>query len=214
MLQLKNIAKGFARRELFSGLDLDFKPGELVSITGANGTGKSTFFKLISGEEACDAGTICLNDSEITHSSTYERSFYLTQVKQNPLENVFTGLTVFQNMVLAERRGARKRFCFYHLKARKKVFFDLLKQYDLGLESFLDEVVDILSGGQKQALALIMAILAESKIILLDEHCSALDPSMTQKVMALTRRIVKEYQLIALMITHDTACVGDSTLKW
>ncbi len=208
MLEFKNISKSFkpaigGKRELLKNISIRFEPGKLMGILGANGCGKSTFFRILSGEYSFDQGEIFLEGQLLSNKTTYQRSSFITQVKQNPLENVFSGLNIFQNMVLASKRGRAKTLAFYARKSQKDKFYQILKSYHLGLEEFIEESVDILSGGQKQALAVIMATLSSSKILLFDEHCSALDPNMTKKIMDLSQQIVHEQKLIGLMITHD-----------
>ena len=207
-IELKNINKVFnpnSNREhhALKNISLVINKGDFITIIGGNGAGKSTLFNAISGVFSLDSGSISINDVEISSTKEFERAKYISRVFQNPLDNTAPRMTVAQNMSLALRRGKTRGFKIGTTKEDRKLFKELLSTLDLGLEDRLDSEMGLLSGGQRQAIALLMATMTTPKLLLLDEHTAALDPKTQKKIMELTREKIEEKNLTALMITHN-----------
>lgn len=210
MLELKGIKKTFHKGTLNEkvALDLeDFKinDGDFVSVIGGNGAGKSTLMNIISGTLLPDEGTITLDGVDVTMLSEHKRAKFLGRVFQDPIMGTAANMQIEENLALAKRRGEKRGFGWGITKAEREEYKKLLKDFDLGLEDRLTSKVGLLSGGQRQALTLIMATLKKPKVLLLDEHTAALDPKTSAKVMGLTEKLVKENELTTLMITHNMA---------
>ena len=205
MLKLKDIRKTFnpgspnAKLALDS-LSLDVAPGEFVSIIGANGAGKSTLFGAIAGEFVPDAGRVIIDGADVTLEPQHRRAKNIGRLFQDPMRGSAPGMSIEENLALASGRGG----WFGSVKATDREFFrEKLSQLGMGLEDRLKHPVGLLSGGQRQALTLVMATLNPPKLLLLDEHTAALDPATADKVMELTDRTVREGSLTCLMITHN-----------
>lgn len=188
---------------LFQDFNLEVREGRFVSIIGSNGSGKTTILNLLCGSLAADAGQIFVRDRDITRLKEHQRSAFIGRVFQDPSMGTCPSMTIMENMALAEHKGrhfglgrgvSRKRMDYYRSQ------LELLK---LGLEDKLDLQVGSLSGGQRQALALLMATMTPIDLLILDEHTAALDPKSSENVMALTQRFVREKQLTTLMVTHN-----------
>ena len=207
-IELKNINKVFnpnSNREYHAlkNINLVINKGDFITIIGGNGAGKSTLFNAISGVFPLDSGSITINDVEISSTEEFERAKYISRVFQNPLDNTAPRMTVAENMALALNRGERRTLKSSKNKENIALFENLLKNLNLGLEQKLDTEMGVLSGGQRQAIALLMATMKAPELILLDEHTAALDPKTQKKIMLLSEEKVKEKNLTALMITHN-----------
>lgn len=208
MLALKNInvilnKNTRLEKKLINQLNLRVQKGEFVVIIGGNGAGKSTLFNIISGFLHPDSGDIILDGKNITHNNQHMNAFDIATVVQDPKAGTMENMTLFENLVFALKRGKRRGFTLFRTQDRKHFFKEKLKILDMGLENRLDELVYNLSGGQRQALSLIMSILSESKILLLDEITAALDPKTSETVMHIANAIVKDENRTCIMITHN-----------
>jgi putative ABC transport system ATP-binding protein len=208
MLQLTHVHKYFHRGEghevhALRGIDLAIGAGEFVTVIGSNGAGKSTLLNAIAGIYPLDAGRIRLGEQDLTGLDIARRAAWIGRVFQNPLDGTAANLSIEQNMVLAQLRGRPKRLRAGASPARRADFRTALAQLGLGLEDRLDARVRTLSGGQRQALTLLMATLAPPRVLLLDEHTAALDPAAAALVADLTARLVAELNLTTLMVTHN-----------
>jgi len=208
MISLKNINKYFHKgtiNEVFAldGISLQIEEGDFVTVIGSNGAGKSTLLNCIAGSIFPDTGSIIVKNRDVTDWPEYRRARFLSRVFQDPLLGTCPSATIKQNMALAARRG-KKRGLSRGVKRRDlPLFRDRLKQLGLGLEERLGDVVGLLSGGQRQALTMLMATMLRPDVLLLDEHIAALDPKTAIQILNLTRDIVKEQKLTTLMITHN-----------
>lgn len=185
------------------GLDLTIPTGQFITVIGSNGAGKSTFLNALSGDLLVDSGTIRIDGYDVTSLSAWQRSHLVGRVFQDPLAGTCEALTIEENMALAWRRGAGRSLRFAVNKPLRELFRDKLRLLDLGLENRLADRIGLLSGGQRQAVSLLMASLRPSRILLLDEHTAALDPKTAAFVLELTAKIVDEGQLTAMMVTHS-----------
>lgn len=208
MLELKNVTKifnpnTFNELVLYQDLDLKIKKGEFVTIIGSNGSGKSTLFNLICGTLNPDAGEIAIDGASLLKVPEYQRSKRFARIYQDPQVGSAPSLTILENLAITENKN--KPFNLTKAVNNDKVsyFKELLKALELGLEDKLDIKINNLSGGQRQALALLMVTMGKPELILLDEHTAALDPKTSEKIATLTEKIVKENDLTALMITHN-----------
>ncbi|WP_075553143.1 ABC transporter ATP-binding protein [Candidatus Paracaedibacter symbiosus] len=221
MLCLKDISVTMGHgtileRQILTDLNLTIRRGEFVILIGGNGAGKSTLFNAISGALAVDSGSITLDNTDITKWSVEERSPAIAKVLQDPRIATISNMTIEENLSFAYKRGQSRRFARHKNNARREIFIEKLAMLGMGLEKRLNELTGNLSGGQRQALSLIMALMSESKVLLLDEITAALDPTMAKVMMELTTRIVAEEQRTTLMITHNTAHMthySDRTLR-
>ena len=209
MLTLKDVKKTFApgtvnEKTALSGVNLHLDPGDFVTILGSNGAGKSTLFGAIAGAFLPDCGTITLDGQDITKLPDYKRSKYIGRLFQDPLKGTAPNMTIEENMALAYLRASERRSPFSMVNAAdRRDFRERLSQLDLGLEDRMNHPVGLLSGGQRQALTLLMATLVTPKLLLLDEHTAALDPATAEKVLNLTKEIVAQRKITCLMITHN-----------
>ena len=209
MLKLENISKTFhpgtaSEKRALENMDLHLAPGDFLTILGSNGAGKSTLFNVIAGTFPPDSGTITLAGRDITREPEYKRSRDIGRLFQDPLRGTAPNMTIGENLALAYLRGSPRRSPFSMVTAAdRRLFRDRLARLELGLEDRMDTNVGLLSGGQRQALALLMATLVTPKLLLLDEHTAALDPATAEKVLDLTRRTVAEDRITCLMITHS-----------
>ena len=205
MLELRHISKTFHpgtvnERLALDDLSLRVKDGDFISIIGANGAGKSTLFNAIAGSFFTDSGSIILGGTDITLQPEYVRAKTIGRLFQDPMRGTAPGMTIEENLALAAGRGG---WLGRITRADRAEFREKLAQLGMGLENRMQHPVGLLSGGQRQALALLMAIVNPPKLLLLDEHTAALDPATAEKVLALTRRIVEEGKLTCLMVTHN-----------
>ena len=221
MLQISHISKTFNpgtvnEKKALNGVDLHLGSGDFVTILGSNGAGKSTLFGAIAGSFVVDEGTIRLDGQNITSLPDYKRSKFIGRLFQDPLKGTAPSMTIEENLALAYLRASEKRSPFSVVTAKDRAGFrEKLAQLELGLEDRMDHPVGLLSGGQRQALTLLMATLVTPKLLLLDEHTAALDPATAEKVLALTKKIVAENHITCLMITHnmhDALTLGNRTL--
>ncbi|MEM9805706.1 MAG: ABC transporter ATP-binding protein [Cyanobacteria bacterium P01_D01_bin.56] len=185
------------------GLDLDIATGEFITVIGSNGAGKSTLLNSISGDLLCDRGAITIDNQTVTTWPTARRATLVSRVFQNPLAGSCADLTIEENLVLAFRRGKERGLRPALNNRLRDQFRERLASLDLGLENRLCDRIGLLSGGQRQALSLVMATLAPAKILLLDEHTAALDPKTAHFIMQLTTQLVEEHHLTTLMVTHS-----------
>lgn len=208
MLKLENITKVFNRgsvneQVIFENFSLDINDGDFITILGSNGAGKSTLLNIISGKIIVNSGKILLDNLDITNDSEYKRCKIISRIFQDPSMGTNPSMTIYENLSMAKNKGKRFGLSFMVDEKDEYYFKELLKVLDLGLEDKLYTRVSQLSGGQRQALALIMAAVGEPSILLLDEHTAALDPKTSQIVMDITDDIVMEKGLTTLMITHN-----------
>ena len=209
MLTLTNIQKTFGigtvnEKAALRGIDLHLDRGDFVTVLGSNGAGKSTLFGAIAGAFRLDSGTVVLDGQDITLLPDYKRSKVIGRLFQDPLRGTAPSMTIEENMALAYLRASHSRSPFSHITAAdRREFREKLSMLGLGLENRMDHPVGLLSGGQRQALTLLMATLVTPKLLLLDEHTAALDPATAEKVLDLTRQIVAENHITCMMITHN-----------
>lgn len=208
MLDLHNIYKTFNagtvnEKTALNGLNLHLNEGDFVTVIGGNGAGKSTMLNAVAGTWLVDEGKITIDDIDVTKLPEHKRAKYLGRVFQDPMTGTAATMQIEENMALAARRGMT-RSLRPGITAKEREFYrEQLKILGLGLEDRLTSKVGLLSGGQRQALTLLMATMNPPKLLLLDEHTAALDPGTAEKVLNLTKRIVEEHQLTCLMITHN-----------
>ena len=209
MLKISNISKTFNpgtinEKKALSGLSLHLAKGDFVTILGSNGAGKSTLFNAIAGTFPVDRGTITLDGKNITSLPDYKRSKFIGRMFQDPLKGTAPTMTIEENLALAYMRASSGTNPFSVIsKADRAEFRQRLSQLGLGLEDRMGSPVGLLSGGQRQALTLLMATMVTPKLLLLDEHTAALDPATADKVLTLTRQIVADHGITCLMITHN-----------
>ena len=208
MLELKELYKTFNpgtinAKTALNGLSLTLNDGDFVTVIGGNGAGKSTMLNAIAGVFPVDSGSILIDGQDVTKLPEHKRAALLGRVFQDPMMGTAPSMWIEENLALAARRGQRRGLSWGVTKEEKEQYRELLGGLGLGLESRLTTKVSTLSGGQRQALTLLMATLKRPKLLLLDEHTAALDPKTAAKVMELTDRIVREGQLTTLMITHN-----------
>ena len=208
MLQLKNIHKTFNlgtinEKVALDGVDLVLNEGDFVTVIGGNGAGKSTTLNAIAGVWPIDEGSILIDGIDVTGLPEHKRAVYLGRVFQDPMTGTTATMQIDENLALAARRGKRRGLGWGITAEEKAKYHELLKMLDLGLEDRMTSKVGLLSGGQRQALTLLMATLQRPKLLLLDEHTAALDPKTAAKVLELTDKIVEENNLTTLMITHN-----------
>ena len=208
MLEIQNIHKTFNpgtinEKVALNGVDLNLNPGDFVTIIGGNGAGKSTTLNAIAGVWSVDEGKIIIDGVDITKLSEHKRALYLGRVFQDPMTGTAATMSIEENMAIAARRGERRGLGWGITKKERERYKEALKELDLGLEDRLSSKVGLLSGGQRQAITLLMASLKKPKLLLLDEHTAALDPKTAAKVLAISDKIIQEHQLTAMMVTHN-----------
>lgn len=209
MLDIVRISKTFNRGTLnektaLKNLSLKVNEGDFVTIIGSNGAGKSTMFNAVCGTFFVDEGDIYLDNMDITFMPGFKRSKYIGHIFQDPMKGTAPNMTIEENLALAYLRSSEHMNMFSRITSReRKKFREQLSLLDMGLEDRMNSPVGLLSGGQRQALTLLMATLVTPKILLLDEHTAALDPATADKVLGLTRQIVEERRIACLMITHN-----------
>lgn len=188
---------------LFDGFNFKVEKGEFVSVVGSNGSGKTTMLNLLCGSLPVDSGKIVLDGKDITKLSEYARAKYIGRVFQDPQKGSAAKLTILENMALADNKNKRYLLTPAINKKRIDYYKTLLEECNMGLENRLDVQVGSLSGGQRQALALVIANMTDIDILILDEHTAALDPKSSERIMVLTDKFIKEKQATALMVTHN-----------
>ena len=208
MLKIENLYKTFNpdtinEKKALNGINLHLKAGDFVTVIGGNGAGKSTLLNMIAGVYLSDKGSITLSGENITYQSEHKRARLLGRVFQDPMRGTAAAMEIQENLAMAYRRGKKRGLGWGITKEEKSLYVEKLKMLDLGLENRLTSKVGLLSGGQRQALTLLMATLQKPQLLLLDEHTAALDPKTAHKVLDLTEQIIAEGQLTALMVTHN-----------
>ncbi|MCI8505484.1 MAG: ABC transporter ATP-binding protein [Lachnospiraceae bacterium] len=208
MLKISHVSKTFnpgtvTEKQALKDLNLHLLPEDFVTVIGGNGAGKSTMLNMVAGVYPIDCGTIYLDGVNISRQPEYKRASLLGRVFQDPMMGTAAGMQIEENMALAHRRGRRRGLKWGVTKQEKEIFHEELKRLGLGLEDRMTAKVGLLSGGQRQALTLLMATLQKPKLLLLDEHTAALDPRTAKKVLTLTEEMVTEARLTALMVTHN-----------
>ena len=209
MLEIKNIYKTFNagtinEKRALQGLNLTLQDGEFCTVIGGNGAGKSTMMNAVAGVWPVDSGAILLDGVDISGLCEHQRASMLGRVFQDPMTGTAADMQIVENLALAARRGSRRSFLKWGVpKAEYETYRELLKTLDLGLEDRMTTKVGLLSGGQRQALTLLMATLKKPQLLLLDEHTAALDPKTAAKVLDATQRIVEKDHLTTMMITHN-----------
>ena len=211
MLDVINVSKTFNpgtvnESRALTGVSLHLDPGDFVSVIGSNGAGKSTLFNLIGGTYFADGGKILLDGEDITYRPEHKRSKYIGRMFQDPLKGTAPHLSIEENLALAFLRASEHMSPFSRVtKKERESFRERLAELGLGLEDRMKAPVGLLSGGQRQALTLLMATVVTPKLLMLDEHTAALDPATAEKVLDLTRQIVAEQKITCLMVTHNIA---------
>ncbi len=208
MLEIKNISKTFNKGTInakvaLDNLSLTLNDGDFVTVIGGNGAGKSTLLNAISGVFIVDEGAILSNGKDITYLPDYKRAEMLGRVFQDPMMGTTPNMLIEENMALAYRRGKKRGLRWGITKEEREIYYNVLKSLGLGLENRMTTKVGLLSGGQRQALTLLMATLKKPEVLLLDEHTAALDPKTAEKVLTLSDRIVAENNLTTMMVTHN-----------
>jgi len=208
MLHLNNVTKTFNpgtinEKKALRGIDLHLNPGDFVTVIGGNGAGKSTMLNAIAGVWPIDSGEIIIDGVNISRLPEHKRAVYLGRVFQDPMMGTAAPMEIQENLAIAARRGDRRTLRWSITRQEKEAFHDLLKILGLGLEDRMTAKVGLLSGGQRQALTLLMATLKKPKILLLDEHTAALDPKTAATVLDISDRLIAENDLTAMMVTHN-----------
>ena len=208
MLDIKNIFKTFNagtvnEKTALNDVSLCLKDGDLATVIGGNGAGKSTLLNAVAGVWMVDSGSISIGDTDVTSLPEHKRARYIGRVFQDPMMGTAATMQIEENLALAARRGKARTLRIGITKKEREEYYELLKILDLGLEERLTSKVGLLSGGQRQALTLLMATLQKPRLLLLDEHTAALDPKTAAKVLDTTERIVQKDHLTTLMITHN-----------
>ena len=208
MLEIKEISKTFNagtvnEKTALNGVSLTLNDGDFVTVIGGNGAGKSTLLNAVAGVWPVDQGSISIDGVDVTHLPEYKRARYLGRVFQDPMMGTAATMQIEENLALARRRGKPRSLRPGITAAEREEYRELLKSLNLGLEDRLTAKVGLLSGGQRQALTLLMATLQKPKLLLLDEHTAALDPKTAAKVLEVTDRIIRQERLTTLMITHN-----------
>ena len=208
MLEIKEIYKTFNagtvnEKRALNGLTLSLKEGDFCTVIGGNGAGKSTMLNAVAGTYPVDAGSILIGGTDVTHLPEYKRAKFIGRVFQDPMLGTAPTMWIEENLALAARRGQPRGLKWGISKAEREKYKELLHGLDLGLEDRLTSKVGLLSGGQRQALTLLMASLQKPRLLLLDEHTAALDPKTAAKVLELSDRIVERDHLTTLMVTHN-----------
>ncbi len=208
MLRIEDVYKTFNagtinEKKALCGVDLTLEEGEFVTVIGGNGAGKSTTLNAVAGVWPVDSGRICIGGDDVTRLSEYKRAKYLGRVFQDPMTGTATTMSIEENMAIAARRGKTRRLTWGITKAERDTYREMLKTLNLGLEDRLTSKVGLLSGGQRQAITLLMASIQKPKLLLLDEHTAALDPKTAAKVLEISDKIIAENHLTAMMVTHN-----------
>ena len=208
MLEIKNIYKTFNKgtvneKKALNGVSFTLNDGDFVTVIGGNGAGKSTTLNAVAGVWPVDSGSIIIDGINVTGLPEHKRAKYLGRVFQDPMTGTAATLEIQENLALAVRRGKRRGLRWGITKKEREQFKELLKQLDLGLEERMTSKVGLLSGGQRQALTLLMATIQKPNLLLLDEHTAALDPKTAAKVLEISEKIIAENHLTCMMVTHN-----------
>ncbi|AJD43141.1 ABC transporter ATP-binding protein [Rhizobium sp. SEMIA 4085] len=208
MISIEDIKVVFGKgtpleKRALSGVSLTIEQGSFVTVIGSNGAGKSTLLGVLAGDVLASEGKVLIGDTDVTRKQTAARAGLVARVFQDPLTGSCGSLSIEENLALAARRGERRGLVAALGPKRRDLFRDRISELNLGLENRMADRMDLLSGGQRQAVSLVMATLAGSEVLLLDEHTAALDPGMAEFVMGLTDKIVSERKLTTLMVTHS-----------
>lgn len=208
MLKIKSINKSFNKgtineTNIFNNFNLEINKGDFITIVGSNGAGKSTLLNIVSGALKLDSGNIILQEKDITNLKEHKKSKFISRVFQDPTKGTSPSMTILENLSLADNKGKNFGLSLGVNKRKIEEFKNQLSILNLGLEDKMDTMVGMLSGGQRQALSLLMATLNTPKILLLDEHTAALDPKTSETIINLTNKIVKEKNITTIMITHN-----------
>lgn len=208
MLKLKNISLTFNEgtldeKKALNDINLEMEKGEFVTVIGSNGAGKSTIMNVISGNLIPDVGDVYIDGKQVVHLPEYKRSPYIGRVFQDPNAGTAPSMTIEENLAMAYSRTKKRKLSLGVTKKRKEMFKEHLKTLDIGLEDRLTAKVGLLSGGERQALSLLMTTFTEPNILLLDEHTAALDPSRAELITNLTEKVVRDSELTTLMVTHN-----------
>ncbi len=208
MLRLENVSVTFhegtsLEKKALENVSVEVKKGDFVTLLGSNGAGKSTLFNVIAGKIPVTSGKVFIENEDVTHQKEHIRARNIGRLFQDPSMGTASQLSVEENLSLAYGRRNRGPFSLSITKAERELFADQLKQLDMGLEDRMKTPIGLLSGGQRQAVALMMAVLNPPKVLLLDEHTAALDPNSAKKILAITNDLIKEKNITALMITHN-----------
>lgn len=208
MLEIKEIYKTFNKgtvneKHALNGVNLTLNEGDFCTVIGGNGAGKSTTLNAIAGVWSVDSGAIIIDGKDVSGLSEHKRAPYLGRVFQDPMTGTVADMEIIENLALAARRGKRRGLSWGVKAKEREKYRELLAEFELGLEDRMSSKVGLLSGGQRQAITLLMATLQKPKLLLLDEHTAALDPKTASKVLELSDKIIKENNLTALMVTHN-----------
>lgn len=208
MLEIKNVTKIFNggtvnEKVALSDVSLTLEDGDFVTVIGGNGAGKSTILNMVAGVYPADEGNIVIDGVDVTHLPEHKRAKYIGRVFQDPMMGTAADMWVEENLAIADRRGKTRGFKWAITKKDKVKYKAALAELDLGLDTRMTTKMGLLSGGQRQAITLLMATMKRPKLLLLDEHTAALDPKTAAKVLEITDRLVKENDLTALMVTHN-----------
>ena len=208
MLKLENVSKTFNlgtvnEKKVLHEINLQLNDGDFVTIIGGNGAGKSTLLNMISGLYPMDCGHIVLDGEDISLQPEFKRAKKIARLFQDPMLGTCADMQILENLALAKRRGQKRGLAWHYAKGEKEEYKEVVKSLGLGLEDRLTSKVGLLSGGQRQALTLLMATLQKPKLLLLDEHTAALDPATSAKVLMLTKEIIERDKLTAMMVTHN-----------
>ncbi|MCI8549165.1 MAG: ATP-binding cassette domain-containing protein [Lachnospiraceae bacterium] len=221
MLLVESISKTFNEgtvneKKALLGLSLHLAPGDFVTIVGSNGAGKSTLFNAVAGSFYVDEGSVVLDGEDITFAPEYKRSRVIGRLFQDPLRGTAPHMTIEENLALAYLRTSRGKAPFSRISKKDRIFFkEKLALLDMGLEQRMSQPVGLLSGGQRQALTLLMSTIVPPKLLLLDEHTAALDPAAAEKILELTKEIIASNGITCMMVTHNmnqALSVGNRTL--
>lgn len=208
MLNLQDISITFNEdtpdeKKALQNINLELEKGDFVTVIGSNGAGKSTLMNVISGSLIPDIGNVSINSKQVAHLPEYKRSAFIGRVFQDPMAGTAPSMTIEENLAMAYSRDKKRKLRSGVTKKRKELFKNYLGSLNLGLEDRLNAKVGLLSGGERQALSLLMATFTEPNILLLDEHTAALDPSRAELITKLTSDVVKKFDLTTLMVTHN-----------
>ena len=208
MLEISHVSKTFNKgtiteKKALTDINLKLEDGDFVTVIGGNGAGKSTLLNLIAGVHICDSGKIVLDGKDITYMPEYKRAKYLGRVFQDPMVGTAANMEIEENLAMAYRRGKNRTLAWGIKNKERALYKEKLALLDLGLEDRMKSKVGLLSGGQRQALTLLMSTLQKPDLLLLDEHTAALDPKTAAKVLELTEQFVKKDNLTAFMVTHN-----------
>ncbi len=208
MLEIKNVYKTFNKgtvneKRALCGLSLTLNEGDFCTVIGGNGAGKSTMLNAIAGVWPVDSGAVIIDGKDVSKLPEHKRASYLGRVFQDPMTGTVANMEIAENLAIAARRGKRRGLSWGVKREEKVKYREMLKEFGLGLEDRMTSKVGLLSGGQRQAITLLMATIQKPKLLLLDEHTAALDPKTASKVLELSDKIIAENNLTALMVTHN-----------